>query len=454
MNQSSSGMFGKVFMIVCAILGILGIAVFAMSQFGNKADVNLTGKIEIWGTLPNKDIDQFLTDYSQNAKTYTVEYTEIKEDEFITKFIKSLADDTAPDIVLVPETILIPLRSFLQNYTADQITETTYKNTFATASHRLFDKNGIVSIPYAIDPLVMYVNSDIAQNAGYQRPPQNWSDIPNFAKRVNEFVKNVENNSQRPIAIGSIGNIKESRNILLSLLMQVKNNVLDRNVAYSDNDKKFIEKFTSVFASNNEDQPNANSKAAEQVFVYYTSFTNPNIADVYSWSRKNPNDRDLFAAGNLGIYFGLASDKNYIDLKNPHLRYEIALMPTPKAEANQTRNTNYAKVYTVGINTKTVKPILAQKVMNDFTDIKVSQPITDKLNLAPAQVLQIEIPQKEQFRDIIYRAADRGDMVLEPKTDLLKTIFQDIMTSLEGSKITPVQIISNAQREIERQLSE
>jgi hypothetical protein len=78
MNQSSATMFSKVFVIVCAILGVLGVAVFAMSQFGSKVDENLTGKISIWGTLPSKDIDQFLTDYSQTAKTYTAEYTEVK----------------------------------------------------------------------------------------------------------------------------------------------------------------------------------------------------------------------------------------------------------------------------------------------------------------------------------------------------------------------------------------
>jgi ABC-type glycerol-3-phosphate transport system substrate-binding protein len=454
MNQSSSSMFSKVFIIACALLGILGIAVFAMSQFGGAVDENLTGKISIWGTLPSKDIDQHLVEYSQAAKTYTAEYTEIKEDEFINKFIKSLADDSAPDIVLVPETVLIPLRGFLQEYTNEQITEATYKNTFVKATHKLFDKNGIVSIPYAIDPLLMYVNSDISQNAGFQRPIQNWSDIPLFAKRVNELVKNVENNNQRAIAIGSINNVKESRSILLSLLLQVRNDLVERKVEWSENDKRFYEKFVSVFAGSRDEEVNQNSKAAEQVFVFFTSFINPNISEVYSWSRKYPSDRDLFAAGNLGIYFGLASDKAYIDLKNPNLKYEVAPIPVPKVDGSQVRSTGYVKVYSVGINNKTSKPILAQKVMNDFTDIKISQPITDKLNLAPAQILEIETPQKEQFKDVVYRAADRGDVVLEPKPGLFKSIFQEIITSLEGSKITPVQIIVAAQRELERQLAE
>jgi maltose-binding protein MalE len=267
-------------------------------------------------------------------------------------------------------------------------------------------------------------------------------------------VKNVENNNQRAIAMGSINNIKESRALLLSLLLQVRNDIVERNVEWNENDKRFIEKFVSVFASSRDDEPNQNSKVAEQVFVFFTSFINPNIPEVYSWSRKYPSDRDLFAAGNLGIYFGLASDKAYIDAKNPHLKYEISAIPVPKVDGSQVRSTGYVKVYSVGLNNKTSKPILAQKVMNDFTDIKNAQNIVSKLNLAPAQILNIEVPQKEQFTDIVYKAADRGDIVLEPKPELFKSIFQEIITSLEGSKITPVQIIVAAQRELERQLSE
>jgi ABC-type glycerol-3-phosphate transport system substrate-binding protein len=178
MNQSSSGMFIKLFVVICGILGVLGIAVFAMSQFGSKVDESLTGQIIVWGTLPAKDLDQYFTDYSQINKTFTVEYREIKEVDFIQRFIKSLADDTAPDLILASENVIIPLRQFLQNYDNTQISEAVYKTTFVRASHKLFAENGVVAIPYAVDPLVMYVNTDIMQNANFQRPPTNWSDIP------------------------------------------------------------------------------------------------------------------------------------------------------------------------------------------------------------------------------------------------------------------------------------
>lgn len=313
MNQSSSGMFTKVFIIVCAVIGVLGIAVFAMSQFGTQVDANLTGNLVVWGTLPEKDINQYFTDYSQTNKTFTVKYVEITENDFFNKFIKSLADDTAPDLILAPETVLVPLRQFLLHYDSTLLSETTYKNAFIRATYKLFGADGVYIIPYAVDPMVMYVNDDILQNAAFQRPPTDWSQIPLFAKNVNDFSRNTETNNIRALAIGSIDNIKESRGLIISLLLQVKNDVLERLVTYNENDKVWVEKFNSVFSSNKEDEESVNGKSAEQVFSFITSFINPNIPDAYSWSRKYPTDIDLFAAGNLGIYFGLASDKSYID---------------------------------------------------------------------------------------------------------------------------------------------
>jgi ABC-type glycerol-3-phosphate transport system substrate-binding protein len=415
---------------------------------------SLTGQIIVWGTLPAKDLDQYFTDYSQINKTFTVEYREIKEVDFIQRFIKSLADDTAPDLILASENVIIPLRQFLQNYDNTQISEAVYKTTFVRASHKLFAENGVVAIPYAVDPLVMYVNTDIMQNANFQRPPTNWSDIPSFVSNLNSFLKNTEQNNQRAIAIGSINNIKEARGILLTLLLQVKNNVLDRTLSYNQNEKIWIEKFIPVFASSKDDEQTESGKAAEQVFTFITSFVNPNITTAYSWSRKYPSDIDLFAAGSLGIYFGLASDKFYIDAKNPHLKYEVAQIPIPKGSEGQIRNTQYVKLYGMSMNQKTLKPILSQKVMNDFTDVKTSSTLIPKFNLAPAQISEIQIPQKDLYREMIYRSADRGDIVLEPKQDLFKALFQEIITSLEGSKVTPSQIMTNAQRELERQLSE
>ena len=95
------------------MVSLLGIFVFSISTFGTAAvDPNLTGVIKIWGTLPANKISPILYDYSQNAKTYSVVYTEVSEDKIMPKFIQALATDEAPDLIFAPENILVPLKQF------------------------------------------------------------------------------------------------------------------------------------------------------------------------------------------------------------------------------------------------------------------------------------------------------------------------------------------------------
>ena len=126
MNESSQGNFQKIFMIGGFVLGVLGIFVFSISQFGsNNVDPELSGNILVWGTLPAEQMNQILYEYSQNAKTYSVSYMEVPEDKFIDRFFIANANDNGPDIVIAPENINVPLRSFFYQYDEGIISEKT-----------------------------------------------------------------------------------------------------------------------------------------------------------------------------------------------------------------------------------------------------------------------------------------------------------------------------------------
>jgi ABC-type glycerol-3-phosphate transport system substrate-binding protein len=226
----------------------------------------------------------------------------------------------------------------------------------------------------------------------------------------------------------------------------------------------FEEKFESVLGLSSEDLKVKNDVLAEQVFVFFTSFVNPNIKEAYTWSKRAPIDRDLFASGNLGLYFGLASDRDYLNSKNPHLKYEIALMPGPKGATANFRSTNYAKVYSLSISGRTRNLVLAQKVMEDMLAKEFSNQIVSDYGLAPArqdelytyiensETKQVEavVEQKRVNQDIIYKAAERGDIVMEPLPNLVKNIFEQIVEAFSGSRQTPSEIIRNADQELIR----
>lgn len=473
MDQSTQGSFQKIFMIGGFVFGVLGIFVFSISQFNSSAgDPNLTGTVTVWGTLPASKISEQLFDYSQDAKTYSVRYVEIPSDKFTNRFIEAIANEQGPDLLLVPENISVPLREYLAKFPEGLITEKQFKEKYIRSTYKLYQPNGVFAFPVAIDPLVMFVNTDILTNAGFSKAPTTWADVPLYVSRVLGFTKSDENSVQRAVALGALNNILYNREILLTMLMQLRNDVitwtingeLKRDPITQEETIEYEEKFESVLGLSSEDLKVKNDVLAEQVFVFFTSFVNPNIKEAYTWSKRAPLDRDLFSSGNLGLYFGLASDRDYLNSKNPHLKYEIALMPGPKGATANFRNTNYAKIYSVSISGRTRNLVLAQKVMEDILAKEFSNKIVSDYGLAPArqdelytfienaQTKEVEavVEQKRVDQDIIYKAAERGDIVMEPLPNLIKNIFEQIVEAFSGSRQTPSEIIRNADQELIR----
>ncbi len=455
MDNSTQGGFQKIVMIAGFVLGVLGIFVFSISQFGKSGvDPKLTGNIVVWGTLSSEKMNQIFYEYSQNAKTYSVSYQEVPEQSLINKFIESSANDMAPDILLVPENVIVPIKNFNYSFSQDLISEKTFKAKYVRSTYKLFGETGVFAFPIAIDPLVMYVNTDILTNAGFTKAPLTWGEIPLFVSRVLGFTNTDNNNVQRAIALGSMNNVLHHREILLSLLLQLKNNVIERKFEAKESKGviSYSEKFESVFGTSNEELKLKNDLLAEQVFVFFTSFVNPNIKEVYTWSKRAPTDRDLFASGNLGLYLGLASDKQYIDTKNPHLSYEIALVPSPKGDTANFRNVSYAKIYSASMTSKTRKPELAQKVLEDISSKEMSGKIVVAYNLAPARQDELYIDQIDPLKDVVFKSAERGDIIMEPIPNLITKIFEQIVDAISGSRQTPSEIIKNAEAELVRQL--
>lgn len=473
MDQSTQGNFQKIFMIGGFVFGILGIFVFSISQFGNSnVDPSLTGNVIVWGTLPAEKMNPLFYNYSQDAKTYSVQYVQQPEDRLINRYIEAIANNAGPDLLLVPENITVPLRDYSARFPEGYISEKLFKEKFVRSTHKLYVPNSVYAFPLAIDPLIMYVNTDILTNAGFSKAPNTWGDIPLYVSRVLGFTKSDENNVQRAIALGSLNNIVHNREILLTLLMQLKNDVISfrvntetkRDPMTQEETVVYTEKFESVLGLSSEDLKLKNDVLAEQVFVFFTSFINPNIKEAYTWSKRAPLDRDLFASGNLGIYFGLASDREYLKAKNPHLRYEIALMPGPKGATANFRAVNYAKVYSLSISSRTRNLVLSQKVMEDILAKDFSNEIIKEYGLAPArqdelykfiensETKQVEavIDESQIVNDVIFKAAERGDIIMEPLPNLVKTIFEQIVDAFSGSRQTPSEIINNADQELIR----
>ena len=59
----------------------------------------------------------------------------------------------------------------------DTISGRDFKNTFIEEGEMYLTENGVLGLPFTIDPMVMYWNRDIFQSVGIANPPEFWDEL-------------------------------------------------------------------------------------------------------------------------------------------------------------------------------------------------------------------------------------------------------------------------------------
>lgn len=85
-----------------------------------------------------------------------------------------------------------------------------------------------------------------------------------------------------------------------------------------------------VFGATPQNMP---ENPAISALKFYTEFANPSKT-TYSWNRSLPKSQDAFTAGDVALYFGMASDYEALKARNPNLRFAVA--PLPQIQGNST----------------------------------------------------------------------------------------------------------------------
>jgi maltose-binding protein MalE len=164
--------FEVVLIGIFLLLGISGLAYLSMFKGGGSADGQTYGsKVVVWGTFSKSKFDNILLDASATDKALSVvEYVEKDPRTFNGDFVNAIAEGNAPDLVLIPHTLLVTHRSKLRPISFDTIPERTYRDNYIEGAEIFMRSDGIYGIPLAVDPLVMYWNRSHRRPQQSQRP--------------------------------------------------------------------------------------------------------------------------------------------------------------------------------------------------------------------------------------------------------------------------------------------
>lgn len=300
--------------VVLAGFGVLligGVALFAM--FGGTSGEEV-GSVTIWGTVERSSIEKVLVEMAGTDDSFqNVSYIEKSPATYRQELTEAIARGAAPDLAMIDDSDIVSFLGKIEPIPYSFMNQRTFADTYIDEASLFSGSQGIIGMPFLMDPLVMYWNRDLFAGAGVANYPKTWTELQAVAPRMTS-LDGTAGVRRSAVALGTYDNVRHAKEIVSALLLQAGDPIVRRA-----DDGTLV----NVFGLNNTGSP---ENPAEAVLRFYTNFANPSQAS-YSWNRALPDSFAAFTAGDLGVYFGFASEYRDIVSRNPNLSVGVATLP-------------------------------------------------------------------------------------------------------------------------------
>ena len=419
-------------LVICGLLGILAVMIFG-GFLGKGVGTGYAGEVTLWGTIPDSYLSQILNDFNQaNSDKFSLKYEYHMDSDFEDDLVQALARGAGPDIIFLPQDLIVKHEDKIYPIPYATLSERDFMDTYADIGNIYLTSSGILGLPYYIDPMVMYWNKDIFSSSGVVSYPKVWGDFLDLP-RILTKRDDAGNIKQAAVALGSFRNITHAKDILSTLFLQVGEKVVVRVPDVAINNKP-SEKFSVRFAENE------NFEADNSALRFYTEFANE-AKEAYSWNNSLPNSRSYFTSGNLGVYFGRASDFNLIKKNNTHLNFDVA--PVPQRDTAKKKSV-FGDVKALAVLKSSQNPNAAFTAISALAEAEVMKEITQIINLPPARrdLLAQETP--DPIMSIFYDSAIVSSTWLDPDKAGSELVFKNIVDSVLSGKVDMATAIYGA----------
>lgn len=329
-------LFGAaIFSVIIAVLGFSGKLPF----FNSSSKQKLTGTVNIWGTLPYSAMAPWVDDFNKEAKTYTLNYTEVSSAQFNNKLIVALADGYAPDLVIAPAEIAFANLNRIYHTSPTTIPESTFRNTYADVASNLIDMPyGYIALPISVDPLILYYNRDLLSSNGFANPPTTWGDFYSYEEKITRQNANGDL-TLSTIAFGTYDNIPNITDIIMSMIIQQGQIPVNKAYGQDPSGNYAVKYMVNVDVPN----PETGISPLNSALAFTKDFADTQKT-TFNWSPRSGNALNEFISGNLAFYIGFASEASYIKSANQKLYFDYTLLPQV---AGSKVSATYGKLYTV-----------------------------------------------------------------------------------------------------------
>ena len=430
--------FQVTLLAIFSAFAVSGVLIFALVIGGNSG--NKIGPVVVWGTLDASPINVALRQAAEDdPRLAQVSYEQKDPVLFANALTEALAGGAGPDIFLLRQDYAMRDTPKARIIPYEFISQTEFKNTFVEAAAPYLIPEGILGIPLSIDPMVMYWNRDLLSSAGYAEPPKYWDEIADLVGRV---VKKDENGTIRKaaVAFGEYQNVDYAKDILALLILQAGGSITQRDA-------------TGHVVPSLAVRTTGPQQATESALRFFTEFADPSKVD-YSWNRSLPSSRAAFAAGDLALYFGYASEHAGITRTNPNLNYAVAPIPQRRKDAaSHTPDITIARVYALTTSRTARNPQSAITTASIVGGKSVSQAISTALGIPSARRDILAAPAQDED-EIFRREALVARSWIDPEPDKTATIFRAMIEGVTTGAARLTEAIGRASQELAQVLGQ
>lgn len=430
--------FQIIILVVSGIAIVVGVLLFAFSR-SNQSQNNV--EVSIWGIMPSDDFTALVNDIlDRDRKSINVVYTAFDPENFETELVENLAEGKGPDIILLPQDLLLKHQNKLYTLAYEFYPQRDFKDTFIEESELFIHAGGIIGIPFTVDPLVMYWNRTMFTEANLSQPPSEWGEILEIASKLTNRDSSFSI-IDSGVALGEFRNINQAKEIFITLLLQAGNPVVRRDVN--------VPEVYDVYHSILDERLGYTIAPIEAALNFFTQFSNPSKA-VYSWNRSLPSSKDMFLSGDLAIYFGFASEYEDLKRKNPNLNFDVALMPHSSNGSSAT----YGKMTAFSITKNTQNTGPAYDALLKLTSPEAISFISNYTKLPPVRRDLLVVPPQDAALSVFYNSALRAKGIYDPDPVKSQTILQDMVESFVTGRSVSSDVVNTADILLEQALNE
>ncbi len=413
--------FQVIVIAIFVICIIAGVALFA--TYKSKDAQNSLPTVTIWGVFPQSIFTALVRQLNNTRESpLSINYVEKSSSAFDKEFIEALARGEGPDVILIPQEMMLRHSDKITPIPYSLLTERDFKNTYVQQAELYLTSQGIAGLPFTVDPLVMYWNRDLFTNAGLATHPRYWDEFADVSKKIEQ--KDVNSNIRRSaIAMGEFANISHAREILGTLFMQSGNPVTTRNDE-------------GVQSTLGGDGIQSSSPAVS----FFTQFANPRNEE-YSWNRSLPLSKNWFLAGSLATYFGFSSELFDIREKNPNLDFDVS--PLPQIRNGRNRVT-YGSMYGLSIVRSSANQAAAYANLQALTAPDALTILGQLSYLPPVRRDMLATGSADPYQTIFYDSALISRGWLDMNIRITNDIFQDMIESITSGRVSTEGAIRSA----------